>query len=86
MFNRDMFTDGKVHTFLMKKRGIAKVVKKVKLHEQKSDFSYWQSQSPIARLEALEQIRQEYHRWKYGGETRMQKVVKIIRLKRKFIG
>jgi hypothetical protein len=60
---------------------IAKVVTKIKLSEQKSDFAYWQSQPPIARLEALEQIRQEYHRWKYGGETRMQKNLTVLRMK-----
>ena len=58
---------------------IKKVETKVKLGEQKSDFAYWQSQSVIARLDALEQIRQEYHRWKDGEEPRMQKVVKIIK-------
>lgn len=63
----------------MKKNGIAKVVKKVKLHEQKSDFAYWQSQPPIARLEALEEIRQEYHRWRYGAEPGFQRVYTIVK-------
>ncbi len=39
------------------------ICRKVKLKEQKSDFAYWQTQSYQARLEALEQIRQEYHQW-----------------------
>jgi hypothetical protein len=60
---------------------IEKVVAKAKLGEQKSDFADWQSQPPIARLEVLEQIRQEYHRWKYGEGPRMQKTVTIIRMK-----
>ena len=68
-----------VYTLLMKKNGIAKVVKKIKLREQKSDFAYWQSQPPSARLEALEQIRQEYHRWKYGAEPRLQRVITIVK-------
>jgi len=63
----------------MKKNNIAKVVRKVKLQEQKSDFAYWQSQPPIARLEALEQIRQEYHRWKYGTEPRLQRIYTIVK-------
>jgi hypothetical protein len=46
----------------MKNNGIAKVVKKIKRGETTSDFAWWQSQPPAARLEALEQIRQEYHR------------------------
>jgi hypothetical protein len=65
----------------MKKNGIAKVAKKVKLREQKSDFAYWQSQPPSARLEALEEIRREVHGWKDGEEPRMQKVATIIRMK-----
>lgn len=77
-----MLAHNRVYTAGMKKNGIAKVVKKVKLHEQKSDFAYWQSQPPVARLEALEQIRQEVHRWKYGEEPRMQKAVTIIRMKK----
>ncbi|PIV25907.1 MAG: hypothetical protein COS37_09165 [Anaerolineae bacterium CG03_land_8_20_14_0_80_58_20] len=56
-----------------------KVVTKIKLGEQKSDFAYWQSQSSTARLEALEQIRQEYHRWKYGTEPRLQRVYSIVK-------
>lgn len=47
-----------------KQRTIAKVYKKVKLREQKSDFEYWQTQPVEKRLEALEQIRSEYHAWK----------------------
>jgi len=58
---------------------IKKVVTKIKLGEQKSDFAYWQSQSSTARLEALEQIRQEYHRWKYGTEPRLQRVYSIVK-------
>lgn len=40
------------------------ICQKVNLKEQKSDFAYWQTQSYQARLDALEQIRQEYHQWK----------------------
>lgn len=68
-----------VYTSSMKKNGIAKVVRKVKLHEQKNDFAYWQSQPPQARLEALEEIRREYHRWKYGAEPRLQRVYTIVK-------
>ena len=42
--------------------GIKQTYTKVKINEQKSDFAYWQTQSYQARLSALEQIRQEYHR------------------------
>jgi len=53
---------------------------KVNLKEQKSDFSYWQAQSYQARLEALEQTRQEYHKWKdNNAESRLQRVYTIFK-------
>jgi hypothetical protein len=60
--------------------GIQKVVTKVSIQAQKSDFAHWQTQSYQARLAALEQIRHEYHRWRYGAEPRMQKVCRIVKL------
>ena len=59
--------------------GIKKVVAKVNLYRQKSDFAYWQSQPYQVRLAALEQIRQEYHRWRYGAEPRLQRVYSIVK-------
>jgi hypothetical protein len=54
------------------------ICQKVKLKEQKSDFVYWQTQSYQSRLEALEQIRQEYHLWKdNSAESRLQRVYTI---------
>lgn len=58
---------------------IAKTVTKVKVEEQPNDFAYWQSQPYQARLAALEQIRREYHQWKYGAESRIQRVYSIIK-------
>ncbi|MBM3133474.1 MAG: hypothetical protein FJZ95_10670 [Chloroflexi bacterium] len=52
---------------------------KVRMGEQKSDFAYWQSQPYSARLAALEQIREEYHRWRYGAEPRLQRVYSIVK-------
>jgi hypothetical protein len=59
--------------------GIQKTVTKVSIRAQKSDFAYWQTQSYQARLEALEQIRREYHRWRYGAEPRFQRVYTIVK-------
>jgi hypothetical protein len=59
--------------------GIKKVVRKVSLREQKSDFAYWQTQSYQARLAALEEIREEFHRWKYGAEPGFQRVYSIVK-------
>jgi len=53
---------------------IAKTYRKVRLAEQGSDFLYWQAQSYQERMDALEQIRQDYHRWRYGAEPRLQRV------------
>jgi hypothetical protein len=58
---------------------IAKVVTKVNIHQQASDFAYWQTQSYQARLNALEEIRQEYHHWRYGAEPRLQRVYTIVK-------
>ena len=63
----------------MKKTAIQKVIRKISLRDQKSDFAYWQSQPPAARLATLEQIRREYHGWRYGAEPRFQKVYTIVK-------
>jgi hypothetical protein len=57
--------------------GVEKTFTRVSLFEQKSDFAYWQSQPYEARLAALERIRQEYHRWRYGAEPRLQRVYSV---------
>lgn len=58
---------------------IKKTVAKVNLRDQQSDYGYWSSQPPALRLAALEQIRQEYHLWRYGAEPRLQRVYLIIK-------
>ena len=60
-------------------RSIEKVYKKIKLQEQGTDFFYWQTQSPEKRLLTLEQIRQEYHMWKYDSQPRFQRVFSITK-------
>jgi hypothetical protein len=59
--------------------GVEKKATKVGLHDQKSDFAYWQSQSCELRIAQLEQIRREYHQWKFGAEPRLQRVYKIVK-------
>ncbi|MEA5620711.1 toxin secretion, membrane fusion protein [Cronbergia sp. UHCC 0137] len=56
-----------------------KVVTKVNQKQQKSDFYYWQKQSHQKRLEALEEIRREYHQYQYNVEPRFQRVYTIIK-------
>ncbi len=60
-------------------RTIAKRYTKMKLKDQKTDFEFWQSQTSGQRLAALEQIRSEFHRWKYDSEPRFQRVLTIIK-------
>lgn len=50
------------------------IVKKLKLKDQDSDLNYWLSQPPEKRLEALEEIRQEYNKCKYVSEQGFQRV------------
>ena len=45
---------------------------KMKISDQGNDFAYWQSQPYELRLAALEEIRKEYHRWKYRAEPRLE--------------
>ena len=58
---------------------VQKSVNKIKVSQQTSDFAYWQTQPYEVRLITLEQIRQEYHRWKYGTEPRLQRVYSITK-------
>jgi hypothetical protein len=62
-----------------KSTGIQKVVTKVNLYQQRSDFAYWQTQPYVARLAALEEIRREYHRWRCGAEPSLQRVCTIVK-------
>ena len=58
---------------------IEKVVQKSTLDEQGYDFFYWQTQPYAVRLATLEQIRREFHIWKYGAEPRFQRVLTITK-------
>jgi hypothetical protein len=60
---------------------VAKVAKKMRLSEQPSDFSFWQTQPYELRLATLEQIRREYIAWKYGSEPGFQRVYTIFKRK-----
>lgn len=62
-----------------KPRRIALVYRKMRINEQGSDLEYWLSQSPVARLAAVEEIRREYHGWKHGAEPRLQRVLAIVK-------
>ncbi len=58
-----------------------KIVTKISLKQKSSDFQYWQQQTPQKRIETLEQIRQEYHQYKYNAQPRLQRIYTIIKWK-----
>ncbi len=58
---------------------VAKHCVKVDIRRAKNDFAYWQTVPYQDRLETLEQIRQEFHRWKYGAEPRLQRIYTIVK-------
>lgn len=57
------------------------IVKKIKLTEQKNDYSYWVDQSKEARLDALELLREEFNHWKFNDQQRFQRVYRVIKQK-----
>ena len=65
---------------MTEKRRIAVVVTRKNLGDPESDLAYWLAQPPEARLTALEEIRQDYIRWKYDVQPRLQRVFTIIEL------
>ena len=56
---------------------IARVCVKYRLKEEPSDASFWRSRPETDRLAALEEIRREYHLWKYHAEPRFQRIYTI---------
>ena len=71
LISKAMITQGK--------RNIVPIVVKYRLGKQPNTAAYWRTQSYQARLEALEQIRQEYIRWKYNADPGFQRVYQIIK-------
>jgi hypothetical protein len=63
----------------MKTSSFPKVISKVRLGEQPGDALYWRTQSLQARLSALEEIRQEYHQWKFHAEPGLQRFYSILK-------
>lgn len=60
-------------------RLIAPVVKKLRLNEPKDDAAYWRTRSYQERIEALEQIREEYHHWRADAQSGFQRVYSIVK-------
>ncbi|MBA4383221.1 MAG: toxin secretion, membrane fusion protein [Anaerolinea sp.] len=67
-------------------RKIATVVQKTSLSDQGHDFAYWQTQPYEKRIEALEEIRNEYKQWDQSSrgdgvhvQPGFQRVFRIIK-------
>jgi len=58
---------------------IKKHIVRTAIEAQGSDFAFWQTQPHQARLAALEEIRQEYNRWRYGARQRFQRVYRLVK-------
>lgn len=56
-----------------------KVVRKVALKKQLSDSAYWREQPYETRLAALEEIRREYHQWRYDTQPRLQRFLSVVK-------
>jgi len=57
------------------------IINKVKITEEKSDYSYWLNQPVEARLEALESIREEYNNWKFHDQQGFQRIYRVVKQK-----
>ena len=64
---------------MKRERSIKPVVKIVKFSDQKGDAAYWRTQPYAARIAALEELRTEYHQWKYHTQSGFQRVLRIIK-------
>ncbi|MFK7936090.1 MAG: hypothetical protein AB8G22_21430 [Saprospiraceae bacterium] len=52
-----------------------------KLGEEPDDVLFWLNQPAKARIRALEEIREEYNKWKYGKQQRFQRVYRVVKRK-----
>ena len=50
-----------------------------KSHEDSGDAAYWGTKSTQQRMAALEEIRKEYIQWKFGAQSRLQRVYRVIK-------
>lgn len=64
---------------MQKTRRIARVVVKKGLYEPDDQVAYWRRQPYIARLAALEEIRQEYHQWQNDAQPGFQRVYRLVK-------
>ena len=63
----------------MKKRAIIPVVHKYQSGKQPKEADVWRTYSYQERLAALEELRREFHLWKFNAEPRLQRVYRIVK-------
>ena len=57
-----------------------KVITRRSLKDKKTDFAYWQSRPEAERLAAIETLRQQYIKFKFGNvQPRFQRVCHIVK-------
>ncbi len=57
-----------------------KVVRRISLKDQQSDFAFWQTKSPEERLAAIELLRNQYIKFiKKDAEPGLQRVCRVIK-------
>lgn len=55
-----------------------KMLKIVNLKDRNTDFAFWQTQTDLQRLEAVETLRQQYIKFKKDVQPRLQRVYRIV--------
>lgn len=55
--------------------------KKYRVNEQPGDYSFWKYKTHQERIDALEQIREEYNSWRYNAEQRFQRIYRVTKQK-----
>jgi hypothetical protein len=55
-----------------------KMLKIVRLKDRTTDYKFWQTQTDLQRLQAIEILRQQYINFKKDVQPRLQRVYRII--------
>ncbi|WP_171608817.1 hypothetical protein [Limnovirga soli] len=55
-----------------------KMLKIVNLKDRNTDFAFWQTQTDLQRLQAVETLRQQYIKFKSDVQPRLQRVYRIV--------
>jgi len=54
-------------------------VAKFKKGEEPNDIFFWLDQPIIERLKAVDVLRMQYNSWKYGSQSRLQRVYRAVK-------